>query len=70
MYAGMSGSTHGEIKLTKPAKNESVKEIIIILVGAFCYPNLFKLISVNKSFLNISLKNFIETLDFFEKHYD
>jgi len=28
MYAGMSGSTHGEIKLTKPAKNASVKEII------------------------------------------
>jgi len=41
MYAGMSGSTHGEIKLINPAKNASVKEIIITLVGAFCYPNLF-----------------------------
>ncbi len=29
MYAGISGSTHGEIKLTNPAKNASVKEIII-----------------------------------------
>ena len=40
MYAGMSGSTQGEIKLINPAKNASVKEIIITLVGAFCYPNL------------------------------
>jgi len=38
MYAGISGSTHGEIKLTNPAKNASAKEIIITLVGAFCYP--------------------------------
>jgi len=29
MYAGMSGSTHGEIKLINPAKNERVKEIIL-----------------------------------------
>jgi len=44
MYAGTSGSTHGEIKLINPAKNASVKEIIIILVGAFCYPNIIKLL--------------------------
>jgi len=60
----MSGSTHGEIKLTNPAKNASVKEIIITLVGAFCYPNLFQLVSVNKTFLNPSLENFIEIFDF------
>jgi len=42
MYAGMSGSMHGEIKLINPAKNAIVKEIIITLVGAFCYPNLLK----------------------------
>ena len=64
MYAGMSGSTHGEIKLINPAKNARVKEIITTLVGAYCYPKLFKLISVNKSFLNLSLKNFIEILEF------
>jgi len=63
MYAGMSGSTHGEIKLINPAKNTSVKEIIVTLVGAFCYPALLKLISVNKIFLNPSLKNFIEIFD-------
>jgi len=64
MYAGMSGSTQGEIKLNNPAKKTSVKEIIITLVGVFCYPTLLKLISVNRSFLNIPFKNFIETLDF------
>jgi len=64
MYAGISGNTHGEIKLINPAKNASVKEIIITLAGAFCYPNLFKLVSVNMSFLNLSLKNFIEIFNF------
>jgi len=45
MYAGMSGSTQGEIKLINPAKNASVKEIIITLVGAFCYSNTIKLLT-------------------------
>jgi len=45
MYAGISGSTHGEIKLTNPAKNASVKEIIITLDGAFCDPNIVKLLT-------------------------
>ena len=45
MYAGMSGSTHGEIKLINPAKNASVKEIIVTLVGAFWYPNIIKLLT-------------------------
>jgi len=64
MYAGMSGNTHGEIKLINPAKNASVKEIIITLAGAFCYPTLLKLISVNKTFLNLSLKIFIVIFNF------
>jgi len=46
MYAGMSGSTHGEIKLTNPAKNASVKEIIITKVNAFCYHKIIKLSSL------------------------
>jgi len=45
MYAGMSGNTHGEIKLTNPAKNASVKEIIITFVWVFCYPNTIKLLT-------------------------
>jgi len=44
MYAGMSGNTHGEIKLTNPAKNASAKEIILTLVGVF-YPNTVKLLT-------------------------
>jgi len=50
MYAGISGSTHGEIKLTNPAKNVSVKEIIITLLGAFRCPNLFSLLSFHNDF--------------------
>jgi len=31
MYAGMSGNTHGEIKLTNPDKKASKKEIDILV---------------------------------------
>jgi len=80
MYAGMSGSTHGEIKLTNPAKNVSVKEIIITKVKAFCYHKIIKLSSlpndlkkslyillskIKKIFYFRNLKNCIKSINIF-----